>query len=113
MKNFIQHGDVLDLTMPYARLSGQGVKVGSIFGVCVGDIANGEKGPVKLSGVYDLPKAASQAWTEGAKVYWDDAAKVLTATASTNLLVGVAVAAVAGGAADTTGRILLTAAFTI
>ena len=111
MKNFIQHGDVLDLTMPYARLSGQGVKVGSIFGVCVGDIAIGEIGPVKTLGCFELPKTASQAWTLGEKVYWDDTNKVVTKTATDNLLIGAAIAVVGSGAGETLGKVRLNGAF--
>jgi predicted RecA/RadA family phage recombinase len=32
MKNYVQEGDVLTLTAPYAVASGAGLQVGSIFG---------------------------------------------------------------------------------
>jgi hypothetical protein len=41
------------------------------------------------------------------KVYFDATNKVLTSTASGNTLVGASLQVVAGGAGDTTGRVLL------
>lgn len=113
MKNFVQAGDTLTLTAPYAVSSGAGALVGSLFGVATGDVANGAEGEFKTTGVFDLTKVGSQAWTVGARVYWDDTAKACTTTASTNKLIGVAVAAVGSGAGETVGRVRLSAAFTL
>lgn len=115
MKNYIQGGDTVTLTAPYAVTSGQGALVGSIFGVATGDIANAAVGEFKTTGVFDLTKAASQAWTVGVRIYWDDAAKVCTtaAAAGANKLIGVALVAVGSGAGETIGRVRLSAAFTI
>ena len=71
MKNFIATGNTLTITAEADIASGAGVLIGSIFGVATGPIANGAEGVINLTGVYDLPKTASQAWTVGAKVYWD------------------------------------------
>ena len=59
----------------------------------------------------DITKVGSQAWTVGAKVYWDDTNKRTTTVATDNTLIGVAVEAVASGASDTIGRVRLNAAF--
>jgi predicted RecA/RadA family phage recombinase len=61
--------------------------------------------------VFDITKVGSQAWTVGAKVYWDDTNKRCTTVATDNTLIGVAVEAVASGAGDTIGRVRLNAAF--
>ena len=53
----------------------------------------------------------TQAWTVGARVYWDDTNKRCTTVATDNTPVGVAVEAVASGAGDTIGRVRLNAAF--
>lgn len=37
MKNFVMEGKTLTLTAPYALTSGQGLLVGSLFGVASGD----------------------------------------------------------------------------
>lgn len=113
MKNFIQDGDTLTVTAPYALSSGQGALVGSIFGVACSDALISTEVEIKTEGVFDLTKVGSQAWTVGARIYWDDTARACTTTASTNKLIGVAVAAVGSGAGETVGRVRLTAAFTI
>ncbi len=110
-RNFIQPGDTITLTAPYAVTSGDGLLVGSIFGVAAGNAADAETVEVALIGVFDLKKAASQAWSAGDKVYWDDTNKETTKTATSNTLIGVATEAVAGGAGDTIGRVRLNASF--
>ena len=111
MKNYVQPGNTITLTAPYAVASGDGLLVGSIFGVAAGTAAIGEAVEAALTGVYDLKKVASQAWAAGDKVYWDNTAKEATKTTTSNTLIGVAVVAVAGGAGDTIGRVRLNGAF--
>jgi predicted RecA/RadA family phage recombinase len=113
MKNYIQPGDTLTLVAPYAVASGAGLLVGSIFGVAVATAAISTPVEAVTMGVFDLAKAGSQAWAVGARIYWDDTAKNCTTTASTNKLIGVAVAAVGSGAGETIGRVRLTGAFTL
>ena len=111
MKNYVQPGATITLAAPYAVTSGDGLLVGSIFGVAAGDAASGATVEAALTGVFDLTKIGSQAWTLGAKVYWDDTNKRCTTVATDNTLIGVAVEAVAGGAGDTIGRVRLNGSF--
>lgn len=111
MKNFVQHGSTLSVLAPYAVASGAGVLIGSLFGIACGDAADGAEVEIQTDGVFDLPKATGAAWTVGQRLYWDDTAKNLTGTASTNKLVAIAVQAAASG--DAVGRARLTAAFTL
>ena len=111
MKNYVQPGNAITLTASYAVSSGDGLLVGSIFGVATGSAALGESVEAALTGVYDLKKVASQAWAAGDKVYWDNTAKEATKTTTSNTLIGVAVVAVAGGASDIIGRVRLNASF--
>jgi predicted RecA/RadA family phage recombinase len=111
MKNYIQPGGSITLTAPYDVTSGSCLKVGSIVGVAAGDALSGEEIETLLTGVFELAKAASQAWTVGAKIYWDDTNKVATTTVTSNTLIGVAVEAVAGGAGDTLGKVRLNGSF--
>lgn len=111
MKSFVQPGTTITLIAPYAVASGDGLLVGSIFGVAAGTAASGEAVEAALTGVYDLKKVASQAWSVGDKVYWDNTAREATKTTTSNTLIGVAIEAVAGGAGDTIGRVRLNAAF--
>lgn len=105
MKNFVQRGDVLSLTAPYAVAAGAGLLVGSLFAVATSAADNGAAVEGALTGVYDLAKVSAQAWTAGAKIYWDDTAKNCTTTSSGNTLIGVAALAAANPSA--TGRVRL------
>ncbi|PQO22050.1 hypothetical protein C2I36_14990, partial [Rhodobacteraceae bacterium WD3A24] len=58
----------------------------------------------------DLPKVGSQAWTVGAKIYWDGSACTTDDATGSNPLIGVAAAAVGSGADETTGRVRLNGA---
>ena len=111
MKNYVQPGNTVTLTAPYAVTSGDGLLVGSIFGVAAGDATNAETVETALVGVFDLKKVGSQAWSAGDKVYWDNTNKEASKTATGNTLIGVATEAVAGGAADVIGRVRLNASF--
>jgi predicted RecA/RadA family phage recombinase len=96
MKNYVQEGRYVEVAMPYARLSGEGVQVGAgLFGVCVVDGASGASINIHTEGVYDLTAAtgASTDATVGALAYWDNTNKRITPQASSHLLVGVFLAA--------------------
>lgn len=107
MQNYVQPGKTVTVPAPYNVTSGEPVLVGALFGVSSAAYLSGEAMELATVGVFELPKAASQAWTVGAKVYFDAANKVITATAGSNVLVGHAVKAVGGGAGETIGRVRL------
>ena len=107
MKNYVQDGDQLTLAAPYDVASGAGALVGTIFGVAIATAASGAPVVLQTSGVIDLAKAPSQAWTVGAAIYWDDTNKRCTTASSGNTLVGKAVLAVGSGAGETVGRVWL------
>lgn len=87
---YIQDGNYLEVTLPYARNSGDGVLVGSIFGVCVVNGAQGDVINIHTKTVYGLTAAtgASTDATQGAAAYWDNANKRITPVATNNTLVG-------------------------
>jgi predicted RecA/RadA family phage recombinase len=106
-KNYVQPGDTITMTAPYAVASGAGLLVGAVFAVALADAANGATVEAKRNGVWDLAKATGQAWVaDTTKLYWDNTNKVVTSTASGNVLIGVARQTQASG--DTVGRVLLT-----
>ncbi|WP_419798687.1 MAG: DUF2190 family protein [Terasakiella sp.] len=111
MKNYIQPGHTLALAVPYDVASGGGFLLGGIFGVSNISAVAGEEVEASLVGVFELTKAASQTWSAGDKVYWDDTNKVVTKTATGNTLIGVAVEAVGGTASETIGRVRLNGSF--
>ncbi len=113
MKCFVEDGEIVEVTAPYDVASGAGFLVGVLFAVAVASALSGALLNGRRRGVFDLPKAPSQAWTAWTtKIYWDNTAKVLTSTVGSNTLVGVAAAAVGSGAGETTGRVLLTGQIT-
>jgi predicted RecA/RadA family phage recombinase len=109
MKNYIARGELLTLTAPYAVAAGAGLKVGSIVGIATSAADNATAVEVLLAGVVEVAKVSAQAWTAGALVYWDDAAKLFTTTSSGNTLAGVAAADAANPTA--TGRVRLNGSF--
>jgi predicted RecA/RadA family phage recombinase len=111
MKNYVQPGNIITLIAPYAVTSGDGLLVGSIFGVASGTAILGDSVETAVEGVYDLKKVASQAWAAGDRIYWDNTARQTTKTLTANTLIGVATEAVAGGATDLIGRVRLNGAF--
>ena len=112
MKNYVQYGDTLRIPAPFDVISGDGVLAGSIFGVATQNALTGGELPLQTRGVFELVKAASQAWTIGARIYWDDATRSCTTTATGNKLIGVATTAVGGSANETLGRVRLNGSFT-
>lgn len=107
MKNFVQHGERLDLTAPYAVTSGQGALVGATFGVAVTDIANGATGAFTVSGAFTLTKAtgASTGGAQGARAYWNNTNRNVTAASSGNTLIGVFLSTCADGDATCVVRL--------
>ncbi len=93
MKNKIQDGKVLEY--PNATgltiAGGSLVVFGTLAGIAVNDIPEGESGSIALYGVFELPKA-SGAIALGDRLYWDAAAKNMTKTASVNIPVGACAA---------------------
>lgn len=105
MRNYVQPGESLDLTAPSGgTVAGTMYKIGSILCVAAASVAAGLKFAAYVLGVFDLPKATG-AVTEGQLLYWDDTAKNITTTATSNTKAGVAAQAAASG--DATVRIRL------
>ena len=111
MRNYIQPGHAITLAAPYDVVSGGGLLVGAIFGVATHDALSGAEVEAQLTGVVEITKVGTQAWTAGARVYWDDTNKRATNVATDNTLVGVAVLAVGAGADEVVGRVRLNGSF--
>ncbi|MTI13358.1 DUF2190 family protein [Sansalvadorimonas verongulae] len=102
--NKIQEGRFLTVIATAAVLSGQGVMVGDLFGVAMGDAAIGEEFEIDTAGVYELPKDTSQDIGQGDKVYWAASGSV-TSEAASNTLIGCAAYAAGNGVADISVRL--------
>lgn len=105
MKNFIQPGAVITVTAPYSVTSGQGVKVGTLFGIAANSAAQGTPVEIKREGVFDIAAVTADTPVQGTKVYWDDTARKITTTATNNTLVG-AVTADKSGSVSTASVLL-------
>lgn len=97
-KNYIQPGEVLDHVAAAAIISGQVVLLGLRIGVALGNAAIGATVAVQVKGVFNLPKVTANVVTQGALLYWDNTAKLLTTVPTANTLAGYATAAASGTA---------------
>lgn len=83
-----QKGEVLDFTPTADVKNGQVVPIGSRVGVAGSDIAANEQGHLHVVGVFEMDKAANEAITMGAAVYYDAADDAITTTASKTVAKG-------------------------
>ena len=98
MKNYIAEGEVIPVVTPSGGYtSGTMYLVGDIPGVAVITTVEGAIGSISIEGVYELPKA-SGAIAIGKLCYWDDSAKNITGTASSNKTAGYCYEAAASAA---------------
>jgi predicted RecA/RadA family phage recombinase len=113
MKNYLGRGDAVYITAPFAVVSGQPLKVGSMFGFIGANAAAGARVALWVLGEYSVTKVDSQAWTEGALVFFDNDLKNFTTTAAVSggIKVGVAIENVAATAGLVIGKIRLNGSF--
>jgi predicted RecA/RadA family phage recombinase len=105
MKNAVEKGNSFPFTAPYALTGGQGVQVGTLFGVSYADAVISGLGRASVAGIFDLTKEPALAISAGARVFWDNTNRRITTTATANVCIGWAVVAALGG--DATVRVLL------
>lgn len=109
MKNYVSPGEVVTVAAPYDVAAGAGALVGSLFGVAGRSAVSGASVALDVVGVFDLAKTSAEAWTVGARVYWDNTAKRATTVSTSNTLIGVAIAAAANP--SSVGRVRLNGSF--
>ncbi len=89
MRNIVQPGRTITLTAPAGGVvSGTAYLIGNLFVVAVVSAAAGQPFDGLATDVVELPKNATQAMAEGAALFWDDTAKNVTTTVSTNRKIG-------------------------
>jgi predicted RecA/RadA family phage recombinase len=118
MTNYVQRGDTLTVKAPYAVTSGAGMKIGAaIFAVAAIDASTNDVIEAAVEGVFDLAKDTST-FADGDVVYWDNTAKKVTSTSTSNLKIGVVAlqlpdgtSAVGALTGDATVRVRLNGAF--
>ncbi len=102
MTNYIQRGNTITVAAPTGGVtSGDLVIVGSLIGVAATTQAEGADVEIDATGVFDLPKVATDDVAVGNLLYYASATSNLTKTAGTGSkpLVGVAVKAAGNGVA--------------
>lgn len=103
---YLGPGDTLEFTAPSGGVTaGVPVLIGDTLVVPTSSVAQGLPFRGKSTGLHTVPKAGSQAWSEGVVVYWDNTAKNFTTTATANRRAGIAAAA--AQSSDTTGVVKL------
>ena len=106
MKTFIQNGDVITVTAPAGGVtSGQGLLVGSLFGIATCDALSGESVEIATTGVFDLNKNSATVISQGDRVAWDDTAREIALPSVGLYPVGIATLAAGDGATSVTVRL--------
>jgi len=90
MKNFVSEGKTLELAHTSAVTSGEPILIGTVLGVALQAYDADQEGVFVMEGVFTLPAVSASVIAVGGACYWDDTAKKITATVSTNKLVGYA-----------------------
>lgn len=101
-------GTVIDYTPPSVAVSAGDVVVqAELVGIAVDDIAVLDKGTLRVTGKFTLPKDTSTAFGAGALVYWDVADNECSNTADTGTNKQIGYAELAAGSSDPTMSIIL------
>lgn len=91
-KTFVQKGDVVTVIAPAGGVSsGDGVLIGSLFGIATHDAAAGAELELGVSGVWDIAADTSLVIDEGDRVFWDGTNDWVDKTSTAQVCVGVCV----------------------
>jgi predicted RecA/RadA family phage recombinase len=113
MDNFVQSGPALTFIAPGGGVTHSVPKqIGQVLVIPTTTAAATEKFSGYIRGVFRVTKVGSQAWAEGAVVYWDSGNTRFTTVGAGNLRCGFATlglgAAMPGsGSGETTGYVYL------
>lgn len=98
MKTYIQNGKAITVPTPAGGIaSGDGLVVGSVFGIAAYSATEGDPLELATTGIYTLPKASAAVLAIGARVAWDNTAKQVNTPGTGRFPIGVAVEAAGGG----------------
>lgn len=106
MKNFHSRGTSVTVPAPSGgTVSGNGYLIGSLFGIAGATVDEGDPVVLDVVGCFTIVKATGGALAVGAPAYWDNTAKKVTATATDNTLIGVAIEAAGSDATSAVVRL--------
>ncbi|KAA1052958.1 DUF2190 family protein [Azospirillum argentinense] len=98
MKNFIQSGNLIEVTAPAGGVtSGDGTVIGSLFGIAGSSAVEGTSVTIATKGVFELPKLSTAILATGGKVSWDADNSRCDAPGTGKYPIGVAVEAAGNG----------------
>ena len=96
MQNYIAPGKSITVTAPTGGvMSGDGVLIGTLFGIAQYDAAEGAEVEILTEGVVEIGKTSALAIAVGDRLFWDGTNKVVNKTATAQICVGVAVSTTA------------------
>ena len=105
MADYVQHGDVIEVTPSSALAAGQPFLVGSsLLTIATQPIAANAAGSVATEGVWSIAKGTSNgtAITAGTVLYWDNANSVVTSNSSGTVRCGFAASSASNAASTVT-----------
>jgi predicted RecA/RadA family phage recombinase len=95
-KTYIQPGHTITVAAPTGGvLSGQGVLIGTLFGIAQYDAVEVADVEILTGGVVEIGKTSALQIDVGDRLFWDGTNKVVNKTATAQVCVGVAVSAAA------------------
>ncbi len=96
MKTYVQPGRSITVTAPTGGVvSGEGVLIGTLFGIAQFDAVEGAEVEILTEGVVEIGKTSALQIGVGDRLFWDATNKVVNKTATAQVCVGVAVSAAA------------------
>ncbi len=99
-KNYIQPGHTITVAAPTGGvLSGDGLLIGTLFGVAQYDAVEGADVEILTEGVIEIAKTSALQIGVGDRLFWDATNRVVNKTATAQVCVGVAVSAAANPSA--------------
>lgn len=93
MKTYEKSGDIVTVTAPYNTTAGQGVLVGTLWGVALTSVSSGAQVEILVRGQATIAKTSATVIAAGDALYWDDTNRVVNKTTTSQLYVGKALAA--------------------
>ena len=93
-KTYVQPGHTITVAAPTGGLlSGDGVLIGTLFGIAQSDAVEGGDVEILTAGVIEIGKTSALQIGVGDRLFWDATNKVVNKTATAQVCVGVAVSA--------------------
>ena len=100
MKTYVAPGHSITVTAPSGGVtSGQGLLIGTLFGIVQADALEGADAELLTEGVVEVAKTSALQIDVGDRLFWDATNKVVNKTATAQVCVGIAVSAAANPSA--------------